>query len=97
MLGKITLALPFIILGSIFAADSAKPHRLSREDLFTFHDGKGAVQRVQTREDWQKRRAEILRGMQAVMGPLPGAEKRCALDVKIEEEVDAGEIGRAHV
>ena len=91
MLGKITLALPFIILGSIFAADSAKPHRLSREDLLTFHDGKGAVQRVQTREDWQKRRAEILRGMQAVMGPLPGAEKRCALDVKIEEEVDAGD------
>ncbi|MBI3880171.1 MAG: alpha/beta hydrolase [Verrucomicrobia bacterium] len=40
--------------------------------------------------DWQQRRAEILRGMQAVMGPLPGAEKRCALDVKVEEEVDYG-------
>ena len=34
--------------------------------------------------------AEILRGMQAVMGTLPGGEKRCPLDMKVEEEVDCG-------
>ncbi|MEO5802001.1 MAG: prolyl oligopeptidase family serine peptidase [Verrucomicrobiota bacterium] len=28
--------------------------------------------------------------MQKVMGPLPGTEKRCPLDVKVEEEVDCG-------
>ncbi|MEO6740778.1 MAG: alpha/beta hydrolase, partial [Chthoniobacteraceae bacterium] len=48
-------------------------------------------QRVQTSADWQQRRAEILRGMQAVMGPLPGAEKRVALDMQVIEEVDAGD------
>ena len=28
------------------------------------------------------------------MGPLPGKEKRCALDVKVEEEVDSGSYVR---
>ena len=91
MLRKITLALSFSLFGSILAADPAKPARLDREDLLAFHRGDGAVHRAQTREDWQQRRAEILRGMQAVMGPLPGAEKRCALDVEVEEEFDAGD------
>jgi len=71
------------------AADPGKPSRLDRNDLLTFHGGDGSVQRAQTVTDWQKRRAEILAGMQEVMGPLPGAEKRCALDMKVEEEVDA--------
>ena len=91
MFRRITLALPFIVLGSVAAADSAKPQRLDRNDLLAFHGKDHAVHRVQSREDWQQRRAEILRGMQEVMGALPGAEKRCALDVQIEEEVDAGD------
>lgn len=40
--------------------------------------------------DWQTGRARVLAVMQEVMGPLPGPEKRCALDVRIEEEADAG-------
>jgi dienelactone hydrolase len=73
------------------AAEASNPPRLDRNDLLTFHAPDGKVLKVQTATDWQKRRAEILAGMQAVMGPLPGAEKRCALNVKIEEEVDAGD------
>jgi len=38
--------------------------------------------------DWQKRRAGVLEAMQRVMGALP--EKRCALDVKVEEETERG-------
>ena len=44
--------------------------------------------------DWKKRRAEIIRGMEAIMGKLPGKEKRCPLDVKIEEEKDCGKYVR---
>ncbi|MBI5769557.1 MAG: alpha/beta hydrolase [Verrucomicrobia bacterium] len=40
--------------------------------------------------DGPKRRAQILAAVQDVMGPLPGAEKRCALDVQVSEEVDCG-------
>ena len=32
--------------------------------------------------------------MESVMGPLPGKEKRCPLDVKIDEEVDCGRYVR---
>ena len=41
-------------------------------------------------EEWKIRRLEILQGMRAVMGPLPGNEKRVDFDVRVEEEVDAG-------
>ncbi|MBI5775620.1 MAG: alpha/beta hydrolase [Verrucomicrobia bacterium] len=69
----------------------AKPTaRLDRNNLLLYHDASGAVKPVKAVADWQKRRAEILRGMQEVMGPLPGAEKRCPLDVRVDEEVDCG-------
>lgn len=47
-------------------------------------------QSVKNLADWPKRRAAILAAAQEVMGPLPGAEKRCALDVQVSEEVDCG-------
>ncbi len=45
---------------------------------------------VKNAADWPKRRAEILAAAQQIMGPLPGGEKRCALDVQVSEEVDCG-------
>ena len=46
-------------------------------------------------DDWERvQRPEILKRMQEVMGPLPSSEKRCALEVKIEEEVDCGTFVR---
>ncbi|MEW6160666.1 MAG: alpha/beta hydrolase [Verrucomicrobiota bacterium] len=62
-----------------------------------YRDRRGAVHPVRSRRDWLKRRAEILDGMQQVMGPLPGKEKRCALDVKIEEEIDCGSYVRQFI
>ena len=40
--------------------------------------------------DWEIRRPRILVAMQEIMGPLPGPEKRCAVDMQIEEEIDVG-------
>ncbi len=48
------------------------------------------LQPVKNAADWPKRRAAILAAAQEIMGPLPGAEKRCALDVQVSEEVDCG-------
>jgi dienelactone hydrolase len=45
---------------------------------------------VKSEEDWRLRRAEIVQAMQAVMGKLPGEEKRCDLAMRIEAEVDCG-------
>ena len=62
----------------------------SHTNLLAYHNDRGEVASVASRSDWQKRRAEILRGMQAIMGSLPGKEKRCPLEVRIEEEADCG-------
>src|SRR5690242_3870287 len=70
------------------------PQRLPRTNLMVFRGAKGAVLPVKTVRDWRKRRAEILRAMQEIMGPLPEKQKRCPLDVKIEEEVDCGDYIR---
>ncbi|MFN9705815.1 MAG: DUF255 domain-containing protein, partial [Planctomycetota bacterium] len=45
-------------------------------------DGLGAA--------WRERRAEILAGAVAVMGPLPGAERRVPVEVRVLSETDCG-------
>jgi dienelactone hydrolase len=45
---------------------------------------------VTTPEAWPAKREAILAAVQEIMGPLPGAEKRCPLDVKVESETDEG-------
>ncbi len=76
---------------------SSHASRLPREDLLVYRGPDGAPKTVATTEDWLKRRDEIVAGMQAVMGRLPGPEKRCALDMKLEEEVDCGSYVRRSI
>ncbi|MGH7169178.1 MAG: alpha/beta hydrolase family protein [Gemmataceae bacterium] len=61
--------------------------RLPRDNLLVYRAPNGKPAPVKSVEDWAKRRAEVVRGMEAVMGKLPGKAKRCPLDMKIEEEV----------
>lgn len=79
---------------SVGGAVAAGEPRLPRENLLVYRGSDGSVVPVRTVADWGKRRAEIVAGMQAVMGKLPGAEKRCPLDMKIVEEVDCGRYVR---
>ncbi|MEX2261717.1 MAG: hypothetical protein WD696_07185 [Bryobacteraceae bacterium] len=71
-----------------------RPARLDRDNLLVYRDENGKARPAGTVRDWLRRRAEILQGMQQVMGPLPGKEKRCPLDLRVEEEVDAGSYFR---
>jgi dienelactone hydrolase len=76
------------------AAD-APPARLPRDNLMLFRGDDGKPHEVKTVEEWAKRRAEIMRGAEAIMGKLPGKEKRCDLAPKLEEdEVDCGKYVR---
>lgn len=89
----LALAWAVCVLNTTPAAEPAttsRPPRLDRNNLLAYRHADGAIQPVKTIADWQKRRAEILAGMQQVMGPLPDDRKRCALDLKIEEETDCG-------
>src|SRR5688572_13880155 len=75
------------------AADEPQP-RLPRDKLLLYRGGDGKPVPVKTLDDWAKRRAEIVRGMESVMGKLPGDDKRCPLDMKVEEEFDGGDYVR---
>jgi len=80
------------LLGLVASVTSAKPaERLSHTNLLHFRDAKGAVQIIRSTNEWKARRLAILAAMVEVMGPLPGKEKRCPLDVMVEEEVDCGD------
>ncbi len=85
------LAAVIILMNGRFAVSD---DRLPREILLVYRAVDDSIQPVRTVDDWQKRRAEILNGVQTVMGQLPGKEKRCDLAVKIEEEVDCGSYVR---
>ena len=90
------IAFPCLVLFDARGASDANEFRqdLARTNLLIYQDNKGAVRPVKSVRDWAKRRAVILRGMEQVMGPLPGKDKRGPLDPKIEEEVDCGEYVR---
>ena len=68
----------------------ASSPRLPRDNLLVYRSQGKTPQQVTSIVDWQLRRHEIVSGMQAVMGVLPGDEKRCDLAVKIDDEADCG-------
>jgi dienelactone hydrolase len=87
-----TWCLLAVVATSALAAD-----RLDRENLLTFRDASGAVAPVKSTADWQRRRSEIVAGMQSVMGSLPGTEKRVPLDIRVDRETDCGSYVRREI
>jgi hypothetical protein len=79
---------------SVGGAPANLSARLDREDLLTFRAADGSVQRVRSIDDWKKRRATILAGMQAIMGPLPVRAAGLSLDPQLTEEIDCGSYTR---
>ena len=68
--------------------------RLPRTNLLVFYNRRGEVSPVRSVSDWEKRRAEIIRGMEQVMGPLPGKEKKCPLVETVGDHADLGSFVR---
>ncbi len=68
---------------------------LSREDLLEYRESvEGPLRKAKTVEEWGHRRREALEGFQLIAGPLPGGDKRAALEMRVEEEVDCGSYVR---
>lgn len=59
---------------------------LDHAKVMVYRDAQGEDCPVKSRDDWDARRREILRGMQDAMGPLPSRDNLPALDVKVVEE-----------
>ena len=79
-----------LVVIAAVAASRAGPARLDRDDLLKYRDSQGRIQPVETPADWELRRAEIVRGMQEVMGEMPGEDRRVSLEPRVLEEVDRG-------
>ncbi len=92
--------IPALILASASlgaARGDIAPRRLPRANLLVFRGAQGDLLPVRSASDWLERRAEILAGMQEIMGPLPGRSRRCPLDPQIEEEQDCGRYVRRRI
>ncbi len=89
-LARLCLLALATLAASALTLAAAESSRLPRENLLRRHDAAGVTVPVRSTADWQRRRAEIVRGMETVMGVFPGATspKRVPLDVRIEEELD---------
>ncbi|MGV3719684.1 MAG: alpha/beta hydrolase [Actinomycetota bacterium] len=85
------------LAGGAAAAGKEQPLYAERQDLSYYLDAQGKRQPIRTSADWQRRREHLLLGMQQVMGPLPGAELRAPLAVKVEEEVKVGDLIRRKI
>lgn len=82
-------------LFGIDPADAILPIRgLSRTQLLEYHRTDGTKALATTAEEWQHRKSEALKGFFDVAGPLPGDDKRCPLDIRIDEETDCGNYVR---
>lgn len=68
-----------------------------RTNVLARLSAQGGLEPIHSPADWPARRAAILQAMQSVMGPLPGAERRCPLEPAVLEESDAGEFVRRQV
>jgi hypothetical protein len=77
-------------IGNSPVSGQTDSHRLDRTNLLLYHEANGEVRTAKTEAEWNKRRAEILAGLQEVMGPLPQKEKLCPLEVSIQETNDCG-------
>ena len=76
------------------AADIPPIRGLSRTDLLEYRAADGTVKKAATAAEWEIRKKEAIAGFLSVTGPLPGEDKRCPLDMKVEEEADCGSFVR---
>jgi hypothetical protein len=82
---------------SLWAQQAFPPFYSDKMELLTWIDASGQPHPIKTVEDWQRRREHILAGMQLVMGELPKAENKCALDIQVLETEDLPTITRKKI
>ncbi|MBL9136429.1 MAG: alpha/beta hydrolase [Verrucomicrobiales bacterium] len=79
------------------AQSASAPPRLPRDRLLLYRNRSGKLREATSRAQWLRRRADIILGFEKIAGPLPGRERRCPLDLQVEDEFDAGTYVRRAV
>ena len=84
-------------VGVARAKQRSAPFYADKQNLLVQIDAVGKKHAIRSRRSWGLRRAHILRNMQAVMGPLPGAAHRVALEVEVLEETSLPKFARQKI
>jgi len=79
-------------VGNAAAPQAARPTYPNHSRLLVWRDEHGVEHPVKSADDWQKRRAHILAGMQEVMGKLPDRTNLPPLDVRVIQDVRQNEL-----
>src|SRR4051812_16909177 len=80
-------ALFFAIICTVASSiNAAPPTYPDHQDLSYYLRADGARISIRTPDEWQHRRAQIIAGMEKVMGPFPRPAKTVPLSVKLLEE-----------
>ena len=92
---RICLAALGVVLLSIAGADSLRQEpKTNHAQLTSYLDDQGRVQPVRTKGDWERRRSEILSGMQEAMGKLPDRSHLPPLEMQVKERAEANGFER---
>ncbi len=67
------------------------------QDLSSVATESGRARPIRTAGDWARRREQLLEGMKRAMGPLPGADERVPLDVRVQKEERVGNLTQRHI
>ncbi len=78
------------LTGSITLPAQEFARTLDAFDVLALPHKDGKALKADSAAAWQPRRELIMAGVQAIMGRLPGSEKRVPLEVTVEEETDCG-------
>lgn len=89
-----TLGVALITSATLLGNDAKHLSPEEREGILQYRSADGTIATARSAKEWQARREAILEATQTIMGKLPGTEKRVALDVREEEEVDCGSYVR---
>ncbi|QDU81102.1 Alpha/beta hydrolase family protein [Polystyrenella longa] len=81
----------------LIADDSTASENQAHLEVMTFQTASGETKPVQTLNDWQKRKTQILANMQLVMGPLPLPEIPVPLELTVLEETTVDGILRQKI
>ena len=83
---------------SVFAQEKRMPPFYEdKMNLLVVQDDNGRMRAVTTTADWQERREHIVAGMQLVMGPLPGADRRVPVDIQVIETETLHKVTRKKI
>jgi hypothetical protein len=81
-----TSGIGYLAIAFATFAHAEPPNYPAHNDLSFYLTEDGSRHAIHTADDWRLRRADILAGMQEVMGALPRPNQAVALDIQVLEE-----------